>query len=308
MSSASTVDLIHGWWSTHARGEFPRHLWEGRGPWVVMQSEDTWIPSLEAARGRGSEAHTTVNPGMDSDAPYITKILLETDEPSVDENYRIARAVVRLLMVDHGAVPRVYFSGGKSFHVYADFEPFRSRDPGAVAVEWARRFAREVGEAVGRPVEFDLEVVRALHMSRLPFFPRADLKGTPIPVDIMSMPLDAIRKLSYSWEVEPRPDALPRPEVRPSAGMLLALLRVWEEVGDPEEVAGPPEAGEQEPPRGGRIGWIEAVLRTPFEDGRKRLVALVLGPYLRRVRGMGEAEAARALMEWLQMSGATDSE
>jgi hypothetical protein len=211
-------------------------------------------------------------------------------------------------MVDHGAVPRVYFSGGKSFHVYADFEPFRSRDPGAVAAEWARRFAREVSEAVGRPVEFDLEVVRALHMSRLPFFPRADLKGTPIPVDLMSMPIDAIKKISYSWEAEPRPDALPRPEVRLSAGMWLALLRVWEEVGDPEEVAGPPEAGGREPPRGGRIGWIEAVLRTPFEDGRKRLVALVLGPYLRRVRGVGEADAARALVEWLQMSGAADLE
>ncbi|MGC8696425.1 MAG: hypothetical protein ACP5UD_08490, partial [Conexivisphaera sp.] len=147
--SSSTIDLMHGWWAAHARGEFPRHLWEGHGPWVVVQSEDAWIPSLEAALARGSEAHTTVNPGMGAPAgagdgaaaPHITKVLLETDEPAADENYRIARAVVRLLMVDHGAVPRVYFSGGKSFHVYADFEPFHSRDPGAVATEWVRRFA-----------------------------------------------------------------------------------------------------------------------------------------------------------------------
>ena len=299
------TDVIHGWWTAHARGEFPRHLWEGRGPWILVQSEDAWIPALDAAAMRGSEAHTTVNPGLSAPQPYITKILLETDEPDVAENHRVALIATRLLMVDYGALPRVYFSGGKSFHIYVDFEPFGSRDPGEVAAEWAMEFAKSVSEQAGRPVEFDSNVIRGVHMSRLPFFPRADGKGTPIPVDLRAAPLDRILGLSRSWERDPRPGAIPGPGTKLSSGTWLALLRVWERIGDPDEVQALQGLGPAPP--GSKIRWIEAVLSTPFEDGRKRLISLVLAPYLRYTQGMDPGEAEAALVEWLKLSGVSDS-
>jgi hypothetical protein len=45
--------------------------------------------------------------------------------------------------------------------------------------------------------------------------------------------------------------------------------------------------------------WIEKLLATPIPDVRHRTVNLILAPYLTNVRKMGEADAARVIIEYI---------
>lgn len=50
----------------------------------------------------------------------------------------------------------------------------------------------------------------------------------------------------------------------------------------------------------GTIGWIENLLLNPQADGRKRIIDLILAPYLVNIKGLNERDALRALWEWVQ--------
>ncbi len=48
----------------------------------------------------------------------------------------------------------------------------------------------------------------------------------------------------------------------------------------------------------GVINWIEKILQTPIADYRKATIALVLAPYLLKVRKMSNEQAFNTIMDW----------
>jgi hypothetical protein len=50
--------------------------------------------------------------------------------------------------------------------------------------------------------------------------------------------------------------------------------------------------------KGNKIAWIEKVLNSTFTDGRKRLIDLVLLPYLINVRRVNPEEAVQIVLDW----------
>ena len=47
------------------------------------------------------------------------------------------------------------------------------------------------------------------------------------------------------------------------------------------------------------IHWIETVLKTPIEDYRKNALALILAPYLIKIKKLSYDEAFSIIKEWL---------
>jgi hypothetical protein len=47
------------------------------------------------------------------------------------------------------------------------------------------------------------------------------------------------------------------------------------------------------------ILWIEKLLQTPIEDGRKNVVALILAPYLVNIKKMSYSESYNSIKGWL---------
>jgi hypothetical protein len=50
--------------------------------------------------------------------------------------------------------------------------------------------------------------------------------------------------------------------------------------------------------KGNKIAWIEEILKKTFTDGRKRLIDLILLPYLINIRGMNPEEATQIVLDW----------
>jgi hypothetical protein len=50
--------------------------------------------------------------------------------------------------------------------------------------------------------------------------------------------------------------------------------------------------------KGSKIRWIEKVLNSTFTDGRKRLIDLVILPYLINVKGINPEEASQITLDW----------
>jgi len=50
--------------------------------------------------------------------------------------------------------------------------------------------------------------------------------------------------------------------------------------------------------KGNKIRWIERVLNSTFTDGRKRLIDLVVLPYLINVKGISPEEASQITLDW----------
>ena len=45
--------------------------------------------------------------------------------------------------------------------------------------------------------------------------------------------------------------------------------------------------------------WIERILQTPFEDGRKVILDLILAPYLINIKKLSYQESCQIIREWL---------
>ncbi|MFH7880416.1 MAG: DNA primase noncatalytic subunit PriX [Candidatus Aenigmatarchaeota archaeon] len=54
--------------------------------------------------------------------------------------------------------------------------------------------------------------------------------------------------------------------------------------------------------------WIEKILETPFRDGRKRIVDLILMPYLANVKKLGEKESIEVILKWFKICGYSEEE
>lgn len=309
------------WWVAHARGEFPTYGWErtpaGPRPWKLVDSADALVRELRAAAVAGNEYHSLVNPGAvlprrgDPANPYsISKILFEIDGADLEESLAGGRALVRLLEDRYGALPRVYFSGRRSLHVYVDFRPvpLDPRDPeGAYSfiykgiTERILSDLREAGASV--PVDPAFRAT-AKHMARLPFVRHRETKLFSIPVDPKRLPdlgAGALRAAAA--------DPLAAGGVIPAPGLDLSGALRDLTAGLALRFRPAPEPRPRERARGGgvsprRIEWIEALLERGVPEGRHRLLWRVVSYYLVTVRGMSRDEAVAAARAWLERCNA----
>ncbi|MFP3401814.1 MAG: DNA primase noncatalytic subunit PriX [Nitrososphaeria archaeon] len=307
------------WWVVHARGEFPTYGWErtptGPGPWKVVDSAEALIRELRAAVPAGNEYHVLVNPGAvlprreDPVNPYsISKILFEIDGADVDESLAGARALTHLLEDHYGARPRVYFSGRRSLHIYADFRPvpLDPRDPaGAYSFVYKRTVSRilsnlrETGVSVPVDPAFG---ATAKHMVRLPFVRHHETNLLSIPVDPERLPdlsADAIRAAAAD-PLSAGDGVLPPTPILSLSGALHDLVAGLAMRFRPAPEPRPHDRTPSEGEAPHRIDWIEALLEKGVPEGRRRLLWRVVSYYLVTVRGLSRDDAVAAARAWLE--------
>jgi len=311
--------LATPWWVIHARGEFPTYGWErtptGPRQWKVVDSVDALVRELHAVVPAGNEYHVLVNPGAvlprreDPVNPYsISKILLEIDGADVDGSLAGARALTHLLEDQYGARPRVYFSGRRSLHIYADFRPvpLDPRDPGgAYSFVYRRalgRIASDLQEAgISVPVDRAFEVT-AKHVARLPFVRHHETNLLSIPVDPERLPdlsADAIRAAAAD-PLGAGGGVLPPTPILSLSGALHDLVAGLAMRFRPEPEPRPHERTPRDGEAPHRIDWIEVLLEKGVPEGRRRLLWRVVSYYLVTVRGLSRDDAVAAARAWLE--------
>ena len=293
------------WWAAHLRGELPTLIRLGRGvdaTWPEVGSLDAYLRVLEDALRSGSEAHSLVNPGaVLGSGRWISKLIFELDADTLEENYSAARALARVLIVEHGTVPRTYFSGHRSFHIYTDFDPVPLAEPAD------ERHAHVVGRIMGLVLSelrgagveavIDESFRASKHLSRVPFTRHPKTGLLSIPVDLFSLPRDqgragAVVRRCASAPVSCLGWAIPEPSIRPSAELHALVSKVASGYRKPRRSGG----GVSGP---GTVQWIEELLERGVQDGRHRLLWRVVAPYLVNVRRLSRDEAAARAREWL---------
>ena len=311
------------WWVIHTRGEFPTYGWErtpaGPGPWKVVDSAEALIRELRVVAPAGNEYHVLVNPGAvlprreDPVNPYnISKILFEIDGADLEESLAGGRALVRLLEDRYGARPRVYFSGRRSLHIYADFRPvpLDPRDPaGAYSFVYKGTVSRVLSDlretGVSVPVDPAFGAT-AKHMARLPFVRHHETKLLSVPVDPEHLPglsAGVVRAAAADPLSAGAGSVLPAPDLSLSGALhdLVAGLALrFRPAPEPRPRDRTPSEGKALR----RIDWIEALLERGVPEGRHRLLWRVVSYYLVTVRGLSRDEAVAAARAWLERCNA----
>jgi hypothetical protein len=318
--AAALERLERGWWTAHARGEFPTKVrvagLSGAGRWVEVPNEGSFLTRVATAARAGAAAHSLLNPLAAGPRPAISKVLYEVDAEDLEHSYPIAREVARLLVTDHGAVPRVYFSGRRSLHVYADFQPvpLPASDPrdaysrvyaGALDVIRA-----DLGPEAGRAL--DSSFATPEHMSRVPFTRHEETGLLSIPVAVFDLPREAdraavlIRRAAADPEwgaaervipEPPDPGRAPSERLRSEVEALVARYRAPRAPRVATHTGAPSGSG-------GRIAWVEALLGATVTEGRHRLTWLVVAPYLANVVGFPEDQAVARAIQWVMACNA----
>jgi len=191
-------------------------------------------------------------------------------EPEVARE--VALGFAESLRRDYGAVPIVVDSGFKGAHVYV----FLSNP-----VDWLGYRAlwdHLLRKYCSRPELADRNVLQFNRLARVPFTYNVK-EGRR-----------ALARVIYPRELGPKDFDLR--ELVPLDG---SKLRVYVVVGiELPEVLSPAN------PKGGRIGWIEGVIERGVPDGRKRLLALAIIPYLVNVLKLGDPEVEARVRGFLE--------
>ena len=74
---------------------------------MEVPNEGSFLTRVATAARAGAAVHSLLNPLAAGPRPAISKVLYEVGAEDLERSYPIAREVARLLVTDHGAVPRV---------------------------------------------------------------------------------------------------------------------------------------------------------------------------------------------------------
>ena len=271
-------------WLVHARHTFPREAWDGdrSHTWTLIQTKEDYISFLMKCQENLSPAHTSLYPSMIPESgfaqPFADSIIFEVDGP-LERNYADMRRLYAFLKLRYNSEPRIYFSGNRSFHVFADFMPIVKDEPLAVLFE----FAKQAGKALG--MEFDWQMYTSPRkLSRVPYTIHEKSARVCVPV----LPFWSLQEIITESS---RPQTYTPLTIRTSGKLEEALLGL--------NVKPRPKSHKKAEGKGGpSTGWIENLLGRPLGDGRHRVLWHVLAPYLVSVKGLPVAKAEAVLLEY----------
>jgi DNA primase catalytic subunit len=233
--------------------------------------------------------------------------VIDLDGGSLDQLKICVLSLVGVLEIFDLNSVKVKFSGRRGFHLSVSGEAF---DVFSSRIEFLNAYPRlpkaicEFLEAALKPeqkrgVKFDYEIYQPRRLLRLAYSLHEES-------GLVSLPLQAEEIRSFKLE-----DAAPE-RVKVDWGWLTAKPRVgeaWNLLDSVSEWL--KKRGEEtpalkiiKPPTSSRsfkgYAWIEALLSKPVDDGRHRILWLIVAPYLVNVKGLSVEEAERAALQYLE--------
>ena len=224
---------------------------------------------------------------------------LDLDSEDFTATKRAAAKALKALKMFNVENYLLKFSGRRGFHliipglsldVFAPGE-FRQAYP-KLAISLAEWFKAVINE---QTVKVDISVYKPRQLMRAPYSIHEETGLVSVPVE---NPLEfklEDAKIESIKEIPP----LPLKGRAGEAQELLVSLRDWlkehkEELG--LKIISRGEIGER---KIRAYGWIEKILENPLDDGRHRLLWLVIAPYLVNIKGLPLHEAEEIAYGWL---------
>ncbi len=287
-----------------------RELWFGKGTPRPLKAD-----SLEEFKGLvGKYAKEKASPFFISTQVFSNPLKLEEAGPDKlrvnwdffldldSEKFEDAKraAVKALKTLEHFHVKDyvLKFSGRRGFHLILPgltldiFEAgqYRLAYP-QLAVNLAKFFEIVINEPT---VKVDIQVYQPRQMMRAPYSIHEETGLVSVPVE---NPLEF--KVENSKVENVRITPIIMAGAVGEARELLFSLRDW--LKEQKQIEGLKILSWGEAKRGGGrgYGWIERLLANPVDDGRHRLLWLVVAPYLVNVKGVPLLEAEKTAYEWL---------
>ena len=281
-------------WLKHAWDGFPREVWDSNrtSKWQIVESPTRYVSFLNDARKYFNPAHTSINIGTGSalvagySKQWISKFLLEFDG-SLDEDYSLMRRSYALLKMKFDAVPRVYFSGHKSFHVFVDFTALPLNDPAEAQREFAKKLASELSVQLAK---LDYQAYAERKLSRVPYTIHEKTAWD------YCVPVSPFWSLGEIKKESQKPNRFHSIEINFSPRIAAAI-----KLAD-RELDNKPETNQVKKGQDSTY-WIERLLAHPIEDGRHRVLWHVFAPYLLNVRKLPPDQAEKILLDYFTKCG-----
>jgi len=229
--------------------------------------------------------------------------VIDIDSEDLERARKLASVLVEALQF-YGIRPRVKFSGRKGFHIIVTgraFDIFMEEDyvkAYEILPERITRFLLQVVRPEIRSlakVDFQIYTPRrllrcaySLHDSGLVSVPVYDLKAFKLE----DAKPENVKEIDLGWICYEN-------EFREGRKLLNALMIWLQDHGEsmtqtltPAKASGNSKKGE--------IRWIEKLLENPVDDGRHRLLWLVISPYLVNVKKLSLEEAYREAKRYFE--------
>ncbi|MEM4144244.1 MAG: DNA primase noncatalytic subunit PriX [Candidatus Bathyarchaeia archaeon] len=191
------------------------------------------------------------------------------------------------------------FSGRRGFHLIIpglSLDIFTAGEYRLAYPKLALNLARFFEAVINEPrVKVDTQVYQPRQMMRAPYSIHEETGLVSVPVN---SPLEFKLEMAKVENVKITP--FPINGAWGEARELLFSLRDWlKEHGQTEPGLKILSWGEAKRKRDRGYSWIEKLLANPVDDGRHRLLWLIVAPYLVNVKGVPLSEAEKTAYEWL---------
>ncbi len=258
-------------WSLFAKDDYPREV-RSVAKWITVKTNEEYLGFVKQQFENRLPAHTSIFPASTPRAYacfWIDVFPIELDPKRIyPEGYWGMRTVVEYLEKEYSAKPRVYFSGNRSFHVYADFLTLIVDRPMERLKALTSRIATE-----SRVRFIDYQIYTERHLIRIPYTINEKSQHLAIGID-PSWDMEKIAKYSIKG-----PEEFPIRRIEYSNEIRKAVKEI--KLREPE-TRGSYRASSS----GSSVEWIERLLQHPIPDGRHRILWHVIAPYLMNVKGL----------------------
>lgn len=192
------------------------------------------------------------------------------------------------------------FSGRRGFHLVIpglSLDIFTAGEYRLAYPKLAVNLARFFETVINEPsVKVDTQVYQSRQMMRAPYSIHEETRLVSVPVDDPSEFKLEMAKVE-NVKITPLPI---RGAIGEARGLLLSLRDWLKEQRQSEPGLKILDWGEVKREEAGQgYGWIEKLLANPVDDGRHRLLWLIVAPYLVNVKGVPLSEAEKTAYEWL---------
>jgi len=236
------------------------------------------------------------------------ELFIDLDSPNYEDAKTCAVSIAGLLKTFSIKNFKVKFSGKRGFHIIVPGSAFDCFGGGSrefiqafplVPKHVCRFLMVCLKPNQRRGVKMDLDVYKPRQMMRLAYSLHHD-------IGLVSLPLRAEEIEGFQLE-DAKPDRLNQIDwewlhLKPEIGEAYKLLKAtaeWIQQNKTEPAIKIIEPGKAVGKAKSRYGWIEHLLVNPVDDGRHRLLWLVIAPYLVNVKNMSNEAAKQRALQYL---------